>query len=46
MFFPILSGYIARYRDVETLFFLLTVVLAISTGFVLLAKDTLKLLST
>jgi hypothetical protein len=46
MLFPIMSGYIARYRDLETLFLVLTVVLLASTAVVLVCRTTLNLLST
>jgi ceroid-lipofuscinosis MFS transporter 7 len=46
MLFPIMSGYIARYRDLETLFFVLTIVLLVSSVVVILCRKTLNLLAT
>lgn len=45
MFFPVMSGYIARYSTVQTLFGILTAVLLVSTGFILRARQTLTQLS-
>ena len=44
--FPIMSGYIAYYSSMETLFGVLTVVLLLSTAFILLARRTLTLLAS
>ena len=46
MLFPIMSGYIAQYRDLETLFFVLTFVLLLSTAVVLVCRKTLNLLAS
>jgi MFS transporter, ceroid-lipofuscinosis neuronal protein 7 len=46
MLFPIVSGYIANYRNVETLFLVLTVVLIASTLFLMVHRHTLQLLSS
>ena len=46
MAFPVMSGYIINYQSVETLFGVLVAVLLVSTGFVLLSKQTLTLLSS
>lgn len=45
IFFPILSGYIARYNTFEALFGILTAVLLASAVFVLLSRRTLNFLS-
>jgi len=44
--FPVVSGYIARYADMSTLFITLTCVLTISIVFVFAARNTLTLLSS
>ncbi|CAB9521625.1 Major facilitator superfamily domain-containing protein 8 [Seminavis robusta] len=44
--FPVLSGYIAHYSDMSTLFILLTCVLTISIIFVFMSRETLTLLSS
>lgn len=44
--FPILSGYIARYSEISTLFIVLTCVLSISIFFVFVSRKTLSLLSS
>ena len=46
MLFPIMSGYIAQYRDLETLFFVLTFVLLLSTTVVLVCRKTLNMLAS
>jgi hypothetical protein len=46
MLFPIMSGYIARYRDLETLFLVLTVVLLASACVVLVCRKTLNMLAS
>lgn len=45
MFFPIMSGYIANYSDIDTLFYVLVSVLLVSTLFVALYRNILTLLS-
>ena len=46
MIFPVASGWIASAHGVNVLFAWLAGVLAVSIGFVLLYRDTLKLLSS
>ncbi|EEC49948.1 predicted protein [Phaeodactylum tricornutum CCAP 1055/1] len=46
MFFPIMSGYVADYKDVETLFCILTGVLFVSIAFVYWSRDILLFLSS
>jgi len=46
MIFPLGSGVIAYYKDVDTLFMILVGVLLVSTLFVLLARKTLTFLSS
>ena len=46
MIFPVASGWIANAHGVNVLFAWLAGVLAVSIGFVLLYRDTLKLLSS
>ena len=46
MAFPIMSGYIARYSDIDTLFLVLLLVLLVSTAFVAFYRNTLTLLSS
>ncbi len=46
MVFPIMAGYIANYTDVVVLFIILTGILALSTAFVLLSRNTLHTLSS
>jgi hypothetical protein len=46
MVFPVMSGYIASYQGVETLFYLLVGVLAVSATFIALFRKTLTLLSS
>jgi MFS transporter, ceroid-lipofuscinosis neuronal protein 7 len=43
--FPVMSGYIANYRDDSAVFWLLTLILAISTIFTLNCQHTLDVLS-
>ncbi|GKY99592.1 hypothetical protein MPSEU_000913500 [Mayamaea pseudoterrestris] len=46
MLFPVMSGYIARYSAVDTLFWVLMVVLLVSTAFVAVYRNILSLLSS
>ena len=46
MFFPVMSGYIARYSDIDTLFLVLIGVLLVSTAFVAFYRNLLTLLSS
>jgi ceroid-lipofuscinosis MFS transporter 7 len=45
MIFPIMSGYIAYYCKIDTLFLILTGVLLVSAAFTVWARETLTLLS-
>jgi ceroid-lipofuscinosis MFS transporter 7 len=45
LFFPIMSGYVANYLGITTLFWVLTGILGVSTGFSLYNKQTLEFLS-
>eukprot|EP00558_Chaetoceros_sp_UNC1202_P005586 CAMPEP_0197242906 /NCGR_PEP_ID=MMETSP1429-20130617/8517_1 /TAXON_ID=49237 /ORGANISM="Chaetoceros sp., Strain UNC1202" /LENGTH=179 /DNA_ID=CAMNT_0042703025 /DNA_START=54 /DNA_END=593 /DNA_ORIENTATION=+ len=44
--FPVLSGYIVRYRNIETLFYLLASMLAFSLMFVIIFRRVLRTLSS
>lgn len=44
--FPVMSGYIAEYNDISSLFILLTCVLTVSIFFVFISRRTLTLLSS
>jgi MFS transporter, ceroid-lipofuscinosis neuronal protein 7 len=44
--FPVVSGYIANYRDDSAVFWLLTLILGVSTIFTLSCRSTLDMLST
>jgi ceroid-lipofuscinosis MFS transporter 7 len=46
MIFPIMAGYIANFTDVVVLFIILTLVLTLSTAFVLISRSTLNTLSS
>lgn len=46
MFFPVMSGYIANYKGVHTLFMVLVLVLLSSTGFVFAGRRPLSILSS
>lgn len=46
MIFPIMAGYIANFTDVVVLFIILTLVLSLSTAFVLISRSTLNTLSS
>jgi ceroid-lipofuscinosis MFS transporter 7 len=46
MFFPIMSGYIINYKNVECLFGIVVVVILISVGFLFWARHTLTILSS
>jgi len=46
MIFPVASGYIASYEGMSQLFWILTVILAISIAIALYFKDTLTLLAS
>ncbi len=43
--FPIMSGYIATYEGIVTLFYVLSVVLCVAVTFILYSRKTLMFLS-
>ena len=46
MIFPIMTGYVTKFAGIVTLFYILTIVLAISTAITLYNRKTLTYLSS